>query len=154
MGKKYNDNEIEDVIFKKEEIVKPDFETAIDMLAEHSIALCKNHKTITYDGNGISPMIKLLMEGRNLKGYSVADVMVGKASAILFVKAGVINVYGRVMSDAGIDYLARHGINISYGTLTDNIVNEDGTDLCPMEKTVAPVEDYDEGFELLKARFS
>lgn len=43
-------------------------------------------------------MMRFIAEGRDLSGCSAADVIVGKASAMLFVKAGINEVYGKVMS--------------------------------------------------------
>lgn len=97
-------------------------------------------------------MIRFIAEERDLSGYSAADVIVGKAAAMLFVKAGIAEVYGKVTSAAGRDYLIRHNIPCSWDTLTESIINRKGDDICPMEKTVADLCDAQEGYEALKAR--
>ena len=131
-----------------------DIEIAKAKLSGHSICLCRNGEHFTDDGKGISPMMRFLAEGRELGGYSAADVIVGKAAAMLFVKAGISEVYGEVMSAAARDYLKKHGIGCAYGTLCDNIINRSGDDVCPMEKTVADIDDPEEGYEALKKRLS
>lgn len=131
-----------------------DLEIAIANLTGHSICLCKDGQIITDDGRGISPMMRLIAQGRDLSGYSAADVIVGKAAAMLFVKAGIAAVYGKVISAAGRDYLIRHNIPCSQETLTENIINRSGDDICPMEKTVADIHNADEGYEALKATLS
>lgn len=126
-----------------------DIETAVRALDGHSIALVRNGEVITHDGRGISPMLTLIGSGTDLRGYSAADIIVGKAAAMLFVKAGIAAVYARTVSRMGLDYLNAHGIPCDYDTLTDNIINREGTDICPMEKTVLNVDDYEMGYALL-----
>lgn len=118
----------------------------------HSICLCKNGEWFTDDGRGISPMMRFLGEGRDLSGYAVADMIVGKAAAMLFVRAGISAVYGKVMSTAGRDYLNKHNIPCSWDTLTERIINRKGDDICPMEKTVAEIEDTEQGYLALKRK--
>ena len=129
-----------------------DLDIAKANLKGHSICLCRDGEIITDDGRGISPMMRFINEGRDLSGYSVADVIVGKAAAMLFVKAGIAEVYGKVISTAGRDHLIRHNIPRSWDTLTENIINRNGDDICPMEKTVSEISDAEEGYEALKEK--
>lgn len=128
-----------------------DIELAKENLHGHSICLCRNGEYFTDDGRGISPMMRFIAEGRELSGFSAADVIVGKAAALLFVKAGIAEVYGGTMSRAGAEYLGRHHIPYSYGTLTEKIINRQGTDICPMEKAAAVTDDPEEGYEALRS---
>ena len=129
-----------------------DIETAVKNLEGHSLCLCREGEFFTDDGRGISPMMRFISEGRDLSGYSAADVIVGKAAAMLFVKAGIKEVYGRVMSEAAKEYLESRGIPLGFTTLTDRIINRQGTDICPMEKAVAEISDPEEGYAALKAK--
>lgn len=131
-----------------------DIDIAKANLNGHSICLCRRGGIVTDDGRGISPMMRFIAEGRDLRGYSAADVIVGKAAAMLFVKAGITAVYGKVISAAGRDYLLRHDIPCTWDTLTQKIINRAGDDICPMEKTVADLSDPDEGYEALRARIA
>lgn len=126
-----------------------DLENAKQHLDGHSICLCRGSEMITDDSKGIAPMMKLIAAGTDLRGYSAADLIVGKAAAMLFVKAGIVSVFGRVMSEAALRYLKQHALAASYGTLTEEIINRLGTDICPMEKTVEKIEDADEGYAAL-----
>lgn len=126
-----------------------DIEIAIKQLEGHSICLCKNGSFFTDDERGISPMMRFIAEGIDLKGYCVADLIVGKAAAILFVKAGFSHVHGKVMSKNGMLFLNRHNIPYSYDTLTDKIVNRSNTGICPMEKTVYHIDDVEKGYKAL-----
>lgn len=119
-------------------------------LAGHSIALCKEGKLLISDGRGVSPMIDFLQDGIDLSGYSVADKIVGKAAAMLFVKAGIKEVYAEILSVSGKNFLEEHGINVGYKTLAEKIINRTGDDICPMEKTVADIIDPEEGYEAIR----
>lgn len=129
-----------------------DLSLAIQNLNGHSVCFCKNGELITDDAKGIAPLLRIMESGTNLSGYSVADRIVGKAAAMLFVKAGIVSVHGKVMSKAGKAFLEEHGIPCSCDALTDSIINRTGTDICPMEKTVAGIDDIEEGYLALQSK--
>ena len=126
-----------------------DIENAKKNLNGHSICLCCGDNLIVDDGRGISPMIRFIKEGRDLAGYSAADIIVGKAAALLFLKAGVKEVYGMVMSERAKELLEKNNVPCTYETLTERIINRIGTDICPMEKTVENIDSPDRAFETL-----
>lgn len=126
-----------------------DLQIAINNLDGHTVCLCKDGQCLVSDKKGIAPMMGFIAEGRDLRGYSVVDLVVGKAAALLFAKCGITQVFARVLSQKGQKVLQNFGISYSYGTLTDKILNRDGTDVCPMEKTVANTDDPDEAYLLL-----
>lgn len=131
-----------------------DIELAKENLGGHSICLCLDGKFITDDGRGISPMMKFIAQGRGLRGYSAADAVVGKAAAMLFVKVGVIAVYGVTMSKSAYEFLNSHSVTCTYGTLVGRIVNRVGDDICPMEKTVADIGDVEKAYEALREKIA
>lgn len=94
-------------------------------------------------------MMKLIGEGKALDGYSAADMIVGKAAAMLFVKAGICAVHGKVMSEAASEYLDAHHNPHSYDKLTEQIINRTGDNICPMEAAVANISDPEEGYKAL-----
>lgn len=126
-----------------------DLALAKEKLDGHSLCLCRNGKYITDDRRGISPMMALIADGADLAGYSAADVIIGRAAAMLFVRSGIAAVYGRVMSCGAREYLEERGIVCEFGELTEHIINRQGNDACPMEKAVAGIDDPDEGYEAL-----
>ncbi len=71
-----------------------------------------------------------------LDGADVADVVVGRAAALIMASRGVKSVYAGVLSMCGKAALEEAGIPFEYGELTQNIINRNGDDLCPMEKAV------------------
>lgn len=127
-----------------------DLQLARDNLSGHTICLCKNGNCIFSEKRGISPMMCFIAEGVDLAGYSVADVVVGKAAAMLFVKCGIKQVFAKTLSVSGKEILEQYGIAYEYETLTDRIINRAGTDICPMEKTVLHTDDIEQAYQLLK----
>lgn len=126
-----------------------DMEIAANNLAGHSLVLCKNGDIISSDKRGISPMLDFISEGRNLQGYSAADTVVGKAAAMLFIKAGIKEVYAKTLSRSGKNVLDAFGIPVSYGVLTDKIINRERTGICPMEQAVAEASDAETAFRCI-----
>ena len=131
-----------------------DIEIAKQNLSGHSICLCKNGDFFTDDGRGISPMLRFIEQGLDLSGYSAADVIVGKAAAMLFVKAKITSVYGEVMSKAAAEFLEKNNIPFTYGELTDKIINRRGDGVCPMEQTVASIDDCDAAYTALREKLN
>lgn len=115
--------------------------------------LCLGESVYRSEKSGISPMLDYLSEGMRFDGYSVADKIVGKAAAMLFVLAGVREVYGEVVSQAALPVFEKHRVECTWGTLTEHIVNRRGDGICPMERTVAELDDPSECFlALIKKR--
>lgn len=129
-----------------------DVERAREHLAGHTIALCKGEQVVTSDLRGIAPMLTLIGEGRDLAGWSAADVIVGKAAALLFAYAGIKEVYAKVLSKGGAAVLRGHGIPYSCGMLTPHIVNRKGDGICPMESAVADISDPAQAVRALNSR--
>ena len=102
-------------------------------------------------GMGVKPILLFLEnEPASLKGAEVADRTIGKAAAILLVLGGVQYVYGEVMSVSGRDYLETAGIATGYGSLVEWINSRDGSDICPLERSVIKVDDPQEGYKAIK----
>ncbi len=112
-----------------------DLDTAKAHLSGHSLCLCKDGAWFTDDGRGISPMLRLIGENRGLRGYAAADIIVGKAAAMLFVKAGIAAL-------------------CAFGTLTENIINRKGDGVCPMEQAVAALDDAEAGYAVLRDKLN
>ena len=127
-----------------------DLQIAKNNLAGHTICLCKDGQCIYSEKKGIAPMMGFIADGLQLEGYSVADVVVGKAAALLFVKSRIKAVFAKTLSKSGEEVLKNNNIPYEYEVLTDKIINRDGTDICPMEKTVIQTDDPEDGYILLK----
>lgn len=129
-----------------------DVDIAVEALSGHTLALCRAGSILTCDLRGISPMMQLIAEGRELAGYSAADLVVGKAAALLFAYAHVVCVHAKVISEGAISVLQKYGIEFSFEVRTPHIVNRRGDGICPMEQAVADTENADVAYGLLQAR--
>ena len=129
-----------------------DIDRAKAALRGHSVAVCRAGEVMTRDGRGIAPLLAIASEESALRGASVADLIVGKAAALLMAYAGVSEVYAEVMSEAGERTLSEHDIPHSCGLLVPYITDRTGKDVCPMERAVADVSDPAEAYAVLSAR--
>lgn len=119
----------------------------------YTCVLCRDDIIYTDTRRGIAPMLSYLEDGIALSGFSAADRVVGKAAAFLFALAGVKEVYAKVMAKTAVAVLDQHRILYSYDVLADHIINRSKTDLCPMEKAVAELNDPDAAFLAVKETF-
>ena len=129
-----------------------DIELAKKSLPGHSVALCLGSTVITDDRRGVASLLGLIDEGRDLRGCSAADKIVGKAAAMLFVKLGAAEVWADVASESGMSFLKAHGIRCGCRVLVKKIINRDGTGQCPMDSTVAETDDVEAGILLLRQK--
>lgn len=104
-----------------------------------TFALVGGDKVITCNRRGIAPLLEFAESGKILSGFSVADKIVGKAAAMLYVLMGAEEVYAEVMSRAADGVFARFGVAHSCETLVDFIVNRRGDGVCPMENAVKDI---------------
>jgi hypothetical protein len=104
-------------------------------------ALCKDGVSYTSTERGVLPLLMWIDEGLNLRGFSAADKIVGKAAAMLFALLGISEVHASIMSEAGCRELNRQGINGSCYVLVKKIVNRQETGQCPMEEAVREIEE-------------
>lgn len=107
----------------------------------------------TSNERGIRPMILWLEEdGDFLRGASVADKIVGRAAAMIMVYAGVREVYASVMSNGAVEVLRDAGVEFSYSMTAIAISNRRGDGICPMERTVAPIQDAETAYKTLREK--
>ncbi len=117
-----------------------------------SCVLCRGDAVFTSSEKGIKRLLDFCADGGDYRGFSAADKIVGKAAAFLYAKMGVENVYAEVLSKKGEQVLKKYGINYSYTVLCNEIINRKGDDICPMEKAVKDIDDYEKAYEALLKR--
>lgn len=101
---------------------------------------------------GVKDLFRILDESPEvLRGAFVADKVVGKGATVLMVKGGVARVYTDVISRPALETFRRYGVEVGYGTLTDNIINRRGDGICPVESLCMGL-DIDDSLERI-ARF-
>lgn len=106
---------------------------------EHSCVFGDEETYFYSDLKGIKPLMQFIQEGK--KGYYVADKIVGKAAAYLFILLEVKAIYADTISVAGLKVLEDNNIPVYYRQLVEYIINRTGDDMCPMEKTVKDIDD-------------
>lgn len=118
------------------------FETAQNILKtqDYTCVLCKDAAVYTTTLRGVKPLMQWLESGIDLRGFSAADKVVGRATAFLYSLLGVTEVYAHVMSKAALDVLQKAGIHAKYGELTEYIINRKGDGICPFEEAVLEIE--------------
>ncbi|RSX55345.1 DUF1893 domain-containing protein [Bifidobacterium samirii] len=107
--------------------------------------------TLTGSGRGVRPLLQWLADGVRLDGFAAADRVVGKGAALLYARLGAAAVHARTMSESGRDALAAHGIAASWDVLVPTILNRAGDGMCPIERSVAGIEDPDEAEPAIRA---
>ncbi len=99
----------------------------------YTCVLCREDVTYISTRRGVAPLLNWLDENTDLRGFSAADRVVGRATAYLYYLLGVKEVFARVMSRPATQVLADYGIPASWETLVDAIENRQKDGPCPME---------------------
>lgn len=104
---------------------------------------------------GILPIIcKLKEDPTFFDGADVADVVIGKASAMLLIYGNVHSIYTPLISDHAIEILNKHKIYYEYDKEVPYILNRKKDGMCPMEQTVLNIEDPKLAYNLLLSKIS
>ena len=103
--------------------------------------LCKDDVFYKSTRRGVAPLLGWLEEGLDVRGFSAADKVVGKATAFLYCLLGVSAVHANVVSDAAAQVLQQHNIPLTWGEKVPAIQNRTGDGLCPMETATRDVTD-------------
>lgn len=133
-----------------------DLDNALEIFrnGNFTCVLCKDDKVIKSNETGIKPLINLIENKTDCKNFSIADKIVGKAAAHLYILMGISNVYANVISKSALELLEKNCISVQYDILTDSIINRKGNDICPMEKAVLNISDenHEEAFIKIKEK--
>lgn len=109
----------------------------VDKLYEDNASLVVQYadgKCEEYFNQRIIDIVNILKENKDaLKGAEVADKVIGKVAASIFVMAGVMTIYADTLSKIALPILEENGIEYSYNNLVKYIQNSDKTGMCPME---------------------
>ena len=114
-----------------------DRQAAIELLhSEKCSCVIVSGSTVTIcRERGVKDLFRILESEKHLlDGAFIADKVIGKGAAALMILGGVVEVYADVISRPALALLESAGVAVSFGSLTDNIINRAGTDICPVEK--------------------
>ncbi len=98
---------------------------------------------------GVSPLLKFVESKKDYSGFSAADKVIGKASAMLYIVMNVKFIYGKTISVSALEILKKHGVYVEYDILVDGIRNRFNTGPCPMENSVKDIDDLSKGVEAI-----
>ena len=100
----------------------------------------KDSQMYTSAERGVKPLLTWLDDSTDLRGFSVADKVIGNGAAMLYVLLGVKEIYTPVISCQAKATLDAHGIHNYFDVCVDKIINRAGTGPCPMENAVAGID--------------
>ena len=116
---------------------------------KYTCVLCRDGENIFSEQRGVKPLVDMYSQGVDLKGFSAADKVVGKATAFLYLLLGVNEIYARVISRLALELLSENGVFVEYGVLTENIINRRGDGICPFEEAVLGISDRQEAYRVI-----
>lgn len=100
---------------------------------------------------GVIDLFTLLTdEPEFVKGGIIADKVIGRGAAFLLVEGKIAEVYAHLISTPALDVLNKAGIPVTYSQKAANIINREGTDICPVEKLTASASSPSEAYTLIK----
>ncbi len=98
------------------------------------VVLYSNGECKEYYQNRINDIKEILQENKlALKDAIIADKVIGKVACSILTFAGVKEIYADVMSKYAIPVLEKNNIKYEYKSLTEYIINNSKTGMCPME---------------------
>ncbi|UCD13980.1 MAG: DUF1893 domain-containing protein [Thermoplasmatales archaeon] len=120
--------------------------------SEYSIVVAKNGAILAKkQGDGIRPIIEAIDElKRDMKGSTVGDRILGKASALLCVYAKVAGVYAPQATKTAIAVLIRAGIPGQTDELVPYIKSRYEDNICPFERMLSDIDSPEEAYRVLK----
>ncbi len=104
-----------------------------------------------YHRRGVIDLYELLRDApETLAGATIADKVVGRGAAALMVLGKIKRLHTGVLSRLALELLQRAGIETTYDTLVDNIINRSSDDICPVEKLTSKAQTAQEALPLIK----
>ena len=118
----------------------------------YTCAVCRGNEIHTATTRGVRPLLDWLDSGLDLRGFSAADKVVGRATAFLYVLLGVRHVYALVMSTPAKNALVENGITALCDREVPGIINRRGDGQCPFEEAVLGITDPTEALTAIRKK--
>lgn len=100
----------------------------------HHSLVVDNGEIHIYGGRGVSDLFNLYNNNPEiLEGANIADKVVGKGAAALMVAGKVSHVHADVISVPALALFRTSPVIVKYDKLVENIINRQGTGICPVE---------------------
>ncbi len=110
-------------------------------------------RVYTSKERGVKPLLTWLDSKTDLRGFAVADKVIGNGAAMLYVLLGVKEIYTPVISQSAKMTLETQGITVCFDTCVEGIVNRAGTGPCPMEDAVKGIDNPQDALLAIRKKF-
>lgn len=129
-----------------------DLDYAKSLLArsDATCVLCKGSTVYQSTQRGVLPLLTWLDSGTDMMGFSAADKVVGQGAAFLYRLLGVRSVYGNIMSVGAVKVLRAGGVEVSWGSLTESILNRQKNGLCPIELATRNIHEPENALYIIR----
>ena len=118
----------------------------------YTCVLCRDDEVHTATARGVKPLVDWLDSSLDLRGFSAADKVVGRATAFLYVLLGIRSIHALVMSSPAKEALEAGGIAASCATEVAGIINRRGDGPCPFEEAVLGITDPAEALTAIRKK--
>lgn len=106
---------------------------------------------VEFHSPGVKDLYCLVAKRRHLlDGACVADRVIGRGAALLLAMGHVSKVFAQLISEQAVQVFQAAEIAVDYDIMVPNIINRDGTDICPVEKLTMKVTDPEVAFEKIR----
>ncbi len=106
---------------------------------------------VEFRNPGVKDLYCLVATRRHvLEGACVADRVIGRGAALLLALGQVSQAFAQLISEQALQVLQAAEIAVDYDAVVPNIINRDGTDMCPVEKLTMNVTDPEVAFERIR----
>ena len=119
---------------------------------EYTCVLANEKITLSTKERGVKPLIKWLESSLDFHDFSSADKVIGKGAAFLYLLLGIKSIYAFVISTPALELLRERNVYVEYSQEVDNIINRQGTGICPFEEAVLPITDEKLAYQLIKEK--
>ncbi len=99
---------------------------------------------------GVKPLLDVLNKDMGTLNACVADKVVGKAAAFLYMLMNIAKLYAATVSEPALEVLKKAGVEVQFDHLVPSIKNRANTGQCPMESAVWEVTDAQFAREILE----
>ncbi len=119
------------------------------LVSENLTCVISDNKEIIFTSKkrGVTPLIDFINSLKNKDNYYLADKVIGKAAALLCIKAGIMYVTTIVISTPAKIIFQKNAITFEFETEVSAISNRDNTGLCPMENLSNGIATPDEMYD-------
>ena len=107
---------------------------------------------LSSEKRGVAPLLGWLEQKYDLSDFTVADKVVGKGAAFLYLLLGVKYLYAGVISLPALELLRKNGVFVTYSACVAAIRNRDNTGFCPIESAVLDCNSPEQALIKIKKR--